>query len=125
MWFTPTLPMTQESEAAIVKAPAHAQALAARIEAHEWHQHEIEVLRAYQQARRETGFVNPIAIGDEVSACVRGGEPQAVVTQAREHRQIAALAQAPEGVDDGGGVDLAVVRQITGDAPAGAKRARG
>ncbi len=123
MRFFPLLAVVQEFEAAVVKAAAHAEAVAAPVEANQRHENQVELLCPHQFPRGHHRFGDAEAVGFEFHVRRGLGKPQTIVRQARQHRQVAGFAHAPDMRHDRAGIDLAVIRQVAGNAPAHQKQA--
>lgn len=113
-------PVAQESEAAIVEARAHADAVAVGIETHQGHEDEVQALRWCDLAIASAWLKDTEAVAATKRLAAVAHEPEPTWRMPAQHRKvptIAALASVPEPISDRGRIELAIGRVIERDAP--------
>lgn len=94
-WFSPETSAAQKSQALVIKATTHAEAVAIAIEGHEGHEDEIEFLRTRTVLRAYRGLEYAQAVVNQRCVRIVRCEPKSIMTQARQDRQITGFAGLP------------------------------
>lgn len=106
------------SETAIIKSAAHAQPVAACVEANQRCQHQIQCVGFDAVCMIDFWFCDAVTISNQGCVWLIADEPQTVIAERAQYGQIYLLSRCPGAFNQEVGIDFAVSCEIDRNAPA-------